>query len=115
MWRLRACSLNNEQLGIALGVSSNAVRNRRSKPDLWKLSDVERLATHFALPVTAYVQLNQALVDMHEYLKTVPNDQRRKVERLLLIKTNQLDLYNQSDWPVRQLLKMQQGLTRGNQ
>ena len=57
MWRLRECSLNDEQLGIAVGLSGNAIRNRRTKPDLWKLSDVERLATHFTLPVTACIQL----------------------------------------------------------
>lgn len=111
MWRLRECSLNDEQLGMALGVSGNAIRNRRAKPDLWKLSDVERLATHFALPVTACVQLNQALHALPGQLKTAPNDERRKAERMMLIKTTQLELYNQSDWPVRQLLRMHQALT----
>ncbi|GAB3221809.1 hypothetical protein [Spirosoma arcticum] len=114
MWRLRECSLNDEQLGTALGVSGNAIRNRRAKPDLWKLSDVERLATHFALPVTACIQLNQALHELPGHLRTTPNDQRRKTERLLLIKTNQLELYNQSEWPVRQLLRMHRALTNGS-
>lgn len=114
MWRLRECSLNDEQLGNALGVSSNAIRNRRAKPDLWKLSDVERLATHFSLPSTACVQTKQTLHELTGYLRTVPNDERRKTERLLLIKTNQLELYNQSDWPVRQLLRIHQALINGD-
>ena len=115
MWHLRECSLNNEQLGIALGVSGNAIRSRRAKPDLWKLSDVERLATHFALPATACRQLSRVLQELSGHLKTAPNSERRKTERLLLMKTNQLDIYNQSDWPVRQLLRMNRALTNGNQ
>jgi hypothetical protein len=110
MWRLRECSLNDEQLGLALGVSGNAIRNRRSKPDLWKLSDVQRLAAHFSLPVTTCVQLSQALRELPERLRALPNDQRRKAERTLQIKTNQLESYNQSDWPVRQLLRMHRAL-----
>ena len=110
MWRLRECPLNDEQLGIALGVSGNAIRNRRANPDLWKLSDVERLATYFALPATACIQLNKALLDLPAQLKITPNDERRKTERLLLIKTTQFELYNQSDWPVRQLLRMHRAL-----
>jgi hypothetical protein len=110
MWRLRECSLNDEQLGIAVGLSGNAIRNRRTKPDLWKLSDVERLATHFTLPVTACVQLNQALHALPGELKTLPANERRRAERQLLVKTAQLESYNQSDWPVRSLLKMHQAL-----
>ena len=106
MWRLRECPLNDEQLAMALDISGNAIRNRRTKPDLWKLSDVERLAIHFALPVTACTQLTKALHELPGYLRTVPNDERRKTERLLLIKINQVELYNQSDWPVRQLLRL---------
>lgn len=110
MWRLRECPLNDEQLATALDISGNVIRNRRTKPDLWKLSDVERLATHFALPATACLQLNKALHELPTYLRSVPNDERRKTERLLLIKINQLDTYNQSDWPVRQLLRMNRAL-----
>ncbi|MCX6218715.1 hypothetical protein [Spirosoma sp.] len=110
MWRLRECSLNDEQLGIAVGLSGNAIRNRRSKPDLWKLSDVERLANHFALPVTACVQLNQVLLDLPNTLKSLPPEERRRVERQLLFKLSQLESYNQSDWPVRYLLRMHQAL-----
>ncbi|MFD2569860.1 hypothetical protein ACFSUS_04395 [Spirosoma soli] len=114
MWRLRECSLNDEQLGLALGVSGNAIRNRRAKPDLWKLSDVERLAAHFSLPVTACVQLNQALHELPLRLRSLPADERRKTERLLLIKTIQLESYNKSDWPVRYLLRMHQALAETN-
>ncbi|GAB3022489.1 hypothetical protein [Spirosoma pulveris] len=110
MWRLRECSLNDEQLGIAVGLSGNAIRNRRSKPDLWKLSDVERLANHFTLPVTACVQLNQVLLDLPNALKNLPAEERRRIERQLLFKINQLESYNQSDWPVRYLLRMHQAL-----
>lgn len=114
MWRLRECSLNDEQLGYAVGLSGNAIRNRRSKPDLWKLSDVERLASHFALSVTACVQLNQVLKDLPTSLKSLPASERRRVERQLLLKIAQLELYNQSDWPVRNLLKMHQALYKGH-
>ena len=110
MWRLRECSLNDEQLGIAVGLSGNAIRNRRSKPDLWKLSDVERLASYFTLPVTACVQMNQVLHELPVGLKSLPADERRRAERQLLLKIAQLELYNQSDWPVRYLLRMHQGL-----
>lgn len=114
MWHLRECSLNDEQLGMALGVSGNAIRNRRAKPDLWKLSDVKRLAIYFTLPVTACLQLDQTLRELPGHLRAIPNDQRRKVERLLVIKINQLEVYNQSDWPVRQLLRMNGALTSDN-
>ncbi|WP_227699136.1 hypothetical protein [Spirosoma radiotolerans] len=112
MWRLRECSLNDEQLGMAVGLSGNAIRNRRSKPDLWKLSDVERLATYFALPVTACVQLNQVLTELPTSLKNLPPDERRRIERKLLFKIAQLESYNQSDWPIRYLLRMHQSLVR---
>lgn len=110
MWHLRECSLNDEQLGMALGVSGNAIRNRRSKPDLWKLSDVERLASHFALPVAACAQLGQSLRDLSIQLRALPDGDRRRIERQLLLKISQIDLYNRSDWPVRHLLKMHQAL-----
>ena len=110
MWRLRECPLNDEQLGVAVGLSGNAIRNRRSKPDLWKLSDVERLARYFALPLTACVQLNQVLAELPTYLKTLPPDERRRTERLLSFKATQFDAYNQSDWPIRYLLRMHQSL-----
>ncbi|GAB3491949.1 hypothetical protein GCM10027341_05520 [Spirosoma knui] len=110
MWRLRECSLNDEQLGVALGVSGNAIRNRRAKPDLWKLSDVERLAAHFSLPVTACALLTQALHELPARLKALPADERRKSERALLLKVSQLESYNQTDWPVRQLLRMHRAL-----
>lgn len=110
MWRLRECPLNDEQLGIAVGLSGNAIRNRRAKPDLWKLSDVERLATHFTIPVTACTQLNKVLHELPVDLRNLPPDERRRTERQLLLKTAQLELYNQSDWPVRNLLRMHQAL-----
>jgi len=112
MWRLRECPLNDEQLGIAVGLSGNAIRNRRSKPDLWKLSDVERLATYFTLPITACVQLNQVLNELPTNMKSLPPDERRRLERKLLFKIAQLESYNQSDWPIRYLLRMHQSLVR---
>jgi hypothetical protein len=114
MWRLRECPLNDEQLGVAVGLSGNAIRNRRSKPDLWKLSDVERLATYFTLPVTACVQLSQVLHELPVSLKTLSPEERRRIERQLLFKINQLESYNQSDWPVRYLLRMHQALQNNN-
>lgn len=110
MWRLRECPLNDEQLGLAIGLSGNAIRNRRSKPDLWKLSDVERLATYFTLPVTACAQLSQVLHELPDSLKGLSPEERRRIERQLLFKINQLESYNQSDWPVRYLLRMHQAL-----
>ena len=114
MWRLRECPLNDEQLGYAVGLSGNAIRSRRSKPELWKLSDVERLASHFTLSVTACAQLNQALKELPATLKSLPSSERRRAERQLLLKIAQLELYNQSDWPVRNLLKMHQSLYNGH-
>ena len=111
MWRLRESSLNDEQLGLAVGLSGNAIRNRRAKPDLWKLSDVERLAAHFSMPSTACVQLNQTLHDLPGYMKKITTEERRLVERTLLVKINQLEAYNLSNWPVRHLLRMHHALT----
>ncbi|WP_461135898.1 hypothetical protein [Spirosoma lituiforme] len=108
MWRLRECPLNDEQLGTAVGLSGNAIRNRRSKPDLWKLSDVERLALYFTLPITACIQLHQVLDELTANLKNLPPDERRRTERLLTFKTTQLESYNQTDWPIRYLLRMHQ-------
>lgn len=113
MWRLRECSLNDEQLGNAVGLSGNAIRNRRSKPGLWKLSDVERLATHFSLPVSACTQLEQVLKDLPKTMRTLSSDERRKTERQIVMKIAQLELYNQSEWPVKCLLKMHQALYKG--
>jgi len=110
MWRLRECPLNDEQLGLAVGLSGNSIRSRRSRPELWKLSDVERLAAFFSLPVTACVQLNQVLTELPARMKSLPSDERRKAERLLLVKMPQWELYNRSDWPVRYLLRMHQAL-----
>ena len=110
MWRLRECPLNDEQLGVSLGLSGHAIRNRRAKPDLWKLSDVEKLAAFFAMPATASIQLTQALYDMPSRMKTLPPDERRRVERALLLKLNQLETYNKNDWPVRYLLRMHRSL-----
>lgn len=111
MWRLRECPLNDEQLGMAVGVSGNAIRNRRAKPDLWKLSDVERLAGYFSLPATACVQLNRLLRELPGQLKTVPADERRRIERQLVIKATQFEAFNQTDWPVRHLLRMHRSLS----
>ncbi|WP_236648753.1 hypothetical protein [Spirosoma sp. 209] len=115
MWRLRECSLNDEQLGIALGVSGNAIRNRRAKPSLWKLSDVQRLADHFSLPTTACTQLNQLLHELPDRLRTMPAAERRRIERMMAIKVPQLETYNRSDWPVRHLLRIQQALVDSSQ
>ncbi|WP_460947138.1 hypothetical protein [Spirosoma daeguense] len=110
MWRLRECQLNDEQLGISIGLSGNAIRNRRAKPDLWKLSDVERLAALFAMPATASIQLSQVLDGMPSRMKNLPAEERRRIERLLLLKTNQVETYNKNDWPVRYLLRMHRSL-----
>ncbi len=112
MWRLRECSLNDEQLGLALGMSSNAVRSRRAKPDLWKLSDMERLAAFFGVPATTTVQLNLALRELPNRFAKLPPAERRRIERLLLVKTAQLENYNTTDWPVRYLLRMHQKLSQ---
>lgn len=111
MWRLRECTLNDEQLASALGVSSSAIRSRRAKPDLWKLSDIERLATYFSLPTTACVQLNHALHEMPQCWNNLSTSERRRQEKLLPIKRAQIEAYNQSDWPVRHLLRMNQTLS----
>ncbi|WP_232326044.1 hypothetical protein [Spirosoma montaniterrae] len=114
MWRLRECALNDEQLGAALGVSGNAIRNRRAKPDLWKLSDVERLASHFSLPTTACTHLDRDLKEFPNRLRSMPPDERRRMERLLLLKIAQFESYNKNDWPVRYLLRMHRALLNGS-
>jgi hypothetical protein len=110
MWRLRECPLNDEQLGAALGISGNAIRSRRAKPDLWKLSDVERLATYFTISVTACTQLHKILNELPTHMKELTSSERRRIERMLLIKIAQLEAYNKSDWPVKHLLRMHQSL-----
>lgn len=110
MWRLRECALNDGQLAAALELSSNAVRNRRAKPELWKLSDVERLAGHFGLSSTASSQLSQLLKELPDYLKTMTDDDRREFERVLLFKTAQVESFNRTGWPVRHLMSIQRTL-----
>ena len=83
MWRLRECSLNDEQLGLAVGLSGNAI------------------------------QLCDALNELPDTLKKLPPSERRRTERQLFLKIAQLELYNQSDWPVRNLLKMHHSLHKG--
>ncbi|QJW92203.1 hypothetical protein HNV11_03290 [Spirosoma taeanense] len=110
MWRLRECRLNDEQLSSAIGVRSSAVRSRRAKPDLWKLSDIERLATYFRVPTTACLQLNATLHDLPTRLSELTTAERRQLERILPVKKTQLHAYNVTGWPVRHLLQMHQAL-----
>lgn len=110
MWRLRECALNDEQLATAIGVSSSVIRSRRAKPDLWKLSDINRLSSYFNMPTTACVQLDQLLKEIPQQWMALPLRERRRYERLLPIKKSQFHAYNVSDWPVHHLLKMHQNL-----
>ncbi len=112
MWRLRECRLNDEQLSAVIGLSSGAIRNRRAKPDLWKLSEVERLATYFSLPTTACQHMNQLLHDLPSRWTLLPESERRRVERMLAIRKTQFEAYNTTDWPIRHLLRMHQLLSR---
>lgn len=114
MWRLRECPLNDEQLATAIGISSTTIRSRRSKPDLWKLSDIERLGIFFGVPTSACVQLNAILHELPDRWAALPASERRKAERLLPVKRVQVVRYNQTDWPVRHLLTMYQNLTTRN-
>lgn len=111
MWRLRECTLNDEQLAAAIGLSSSAIRNRRAKPDLWKLSDIERLATYFAVPATACLQLKKVLQDLPKQWTLLPPRERRREERLMPVKRAQIETYNLTDWPVRHLLQLHQTLS----
>lgn len=110
MWRLRECPLNDEQLALAIGVSSSVIRSRRAKPDLWKLSDIERLSTYFSMSTTNCQQLNQILRDLPAQWAGLPLRERRKFERILPIKKSQFQAYNLTDWPVQHLLRMHQNL-----
>lgn len=110
MWRLRECQLNDEQLSAVIGLSSGAMRNRRTKPDLWKLSEIERLATYFTVPTTACQQINQLLHDLPNRWVEMPEGERKRIERLLSVRRSQFNTYNLTDWPVRHLLKMHQVL-----
>ncbi|GAB3978564.1 hypothetical protein GCM10028806_41960 [Spirosoma terrae] len=110
MWRLRECQLNDEQLSAVIGLSSGAIRNRRTKPDLWKLSEIERLATYFTVPTTACLQINQLLHDLPNRWVEMPEGERKRIERLLSVRRSQFNTYNLTDWPVRHLLKMHQVL-----
>lgn len=110
MWRLRECSLNDEQLAAAIGVSSSVIRSRRAKPDLWKLSDINRLSSYFTMPTTACSHLDQLLKELPQQWMTLPMRERRRYERLLPVKKSQFHAYNLSDWPVHHLLKMHQNL-----
>jgi hypothetical protein len=106
MWRLRECQLNDEQLSAVIGLSSGAIRNRRAKPDLWKLSEIERLATYFTVPTTACQQINQLLHDLPNRWINMPEGERKRIERMLSVRRSQFNTYNLTDWPVRHLLKM---------
>ncbi|WP_338871816.1 hypothetical protein WBJ53_26380 [Spirosoma sp. SC4-14] len=110
MWRLKECRLNDEQLSSIIGLSSSAVRNRRAKPNLWKLSEIERLATYFTVPTTACHQVNQILHDLPNRWANMPDAERRRIERMLAVRRSQFETYNHTDWPVRHLLKMHQAL-----
>ncbi|GAB3889434.1 hypothetical protein [Spirosoma agri] len=114
MWRLRECRLNDEQLSEVLGLSSGAVRNRRTKPDLWKISEVECLAAHFKITTTACQQINKLLHDLPAQWATMPESERRCVERMLAIRKSQFETYNNTDWPVRHLLKLHRTLNLAN-
>ena len=112
MWRLRECSLNDEQLAQAIGVSSGIIRNRRNKPLSWKQSDIDRLATFFAISNTASQQLTNTLGELSEQVSSLPAAERRHIERTLQFKATQLNEYNGSGWTVQYLLKMHQGINR---
>ena len=112
MWRLRECSLNDEQLAAAIGVSSGMIRNRRSKPQSWKQTDIDRLASFFAMSTTASQQLTTTLSELSQQVASLPAVERRRIERRLHIKASQLSEYNLSGWTVHYLLRMHQGLSR---
>jgi hypothetical protein len=114
MWRLRECRLNDEQLSTLIGLSSGAVRNRRAKPDLWKLSEVERLAAFFNVPTTACHQMNQLLHELPNRWTIMHESERRRIERMLSVRRSQFETYNHTDWPVRHLLKMHRVLANDN-
>jgi hypothetical protein len=113
MWRLRECQLNDEQLAYALGLSANAIRTRRVKPELWKLSDIKLLASHFGIPTTASVQLFNSLLELPVYLKGLPDVERRQIEQLLKFKKRQLEALNHGGWPASHLLRMHRALQDG--
>ncbi|MBO0937243.1 hypothetical protein J2I47_11865 [Fibrella sp. HMF5335] len=112
MWRLRECSLNDEQLAAAIGVSSGVIRNRRSKPQSWKQVDIDRLAALFAMSNTASQQLTNTLVELSQQVAALPSAERRRIERTLQFKASQLSEYNGSGWTIQYLLRMHQGLSR---
>ena len=114
MWRLRECRLNDEQLSTVIGLSSGAIRNRRAKPDLWKLSEIERLAVYFSVPPTACLQMNQMLHELPNRWVAMPEHERRRVERMLSVRKSQFETYNHTDWPVRHLLRMHRVLSSAN-
>ncbi|MCK8491114.1 MULTISPECIES: hypothetical protein [Spirosoma] len=114
MWRLRECKLNDEQLSYEVNLSSGAIRNRRAKPDLWKLKEVEQLAAYFSIPTTACRQMNALLHDLPNRWGTMPEGERRRVERMLSIRRSQFETYNKTDWPVRHLLNMHRIMNLSN-
>lgn len=114
MWKLRECRLNDEQLSQVIGLSSSAIRNRRAKPELWKLSEVIRLATYFNIPTTACLQMNHLLHELPTLWLSLPESERRRIERMLSIRKTQFESYNLTDWPVRHLLRMHHQLNMAN-
>ena len=112
MWRLRECSLNDEQLAVAIGVSSGVIRNRRSKPQSWKQADIDRLAGFFAISNTASQQLTSTLGELSQQMASLPSAERRRIERTLQFKMGQLNEYNGSGWTIQYLMRMHQGLNR---
>ena len=112
MWRLRECSLNDEQLGAAIGVSSGVIRTRRSKPQSWKQADIDHLASLFAMSNTASQQLTSTLSELSQQVASLPPAERRRIERTLQLKVSQLSEYNGSGWTIQHLLRMHQGLSR---
>ncbi|MBO0934207.1 hypothetical protein J2I48_24585 [Fibrella sp. HMF5036] len=112
MWRLRECSLNDEQLAAAIGVSSGVIRNRRNKPQSWKQGDIDRLASYFSMSTTASQQLTTTLGELSQQVATLPSAERRRIERALHMKATQLSEYNLSGWTIQYLLRMHQSLSR---
>lgn len=112
MWRLRECSLNDEQLAQAIGLSSGVIRNRRSKPLSWKQADIDRLASFFAISNTASQQLTSTLGELSQQVASLPAAERRCIERTLQFKASQLNEYNHSGWTIQYLLRMHQGINR---
>ncbi|WP_144051786.1 hypothetical protein [Fibrisoma limi] len=102
---------NARLLEPVLGLTNNSIRQRYNKPQLWRISEIRRLAVHYSLSETACVRVQETLPQLQPYLQQLPGRQRRRLERLSQLSNRKLTNRMATDWLIADVNELITGLT----